>query len=210
MNYEENCPAGGRDRIERVLASERLRWLAYVARVVGNQADAEDVLQEAVGRVLLCGRIFDSDQEARRYLARAVSNAAMDMYQLRKRERMVCVPVKDQNLADECRIGPQENLELEESVRDSNRMLRLLSAALPQLPKKQIEALRITLGLEGCSIRDAGAQNGIAYSTLRYRSRKGLRNLRKLMLRALRLGKDGGWNSSPPRREGRRGHEVNR
>jgi hypothetical protein len=63
----------------------------------------------------------------------------------------------------------------------------LLQEGLARLPVKQYEALRLTVMDPGLvSIRDAGVENDIPYSTLRHRSVKGLRRLRQFLHRAMR------------------------
>ncbi|PYV14406.1 MAG: hypothetical protein DMG07_12070 [Acidobacteria bacterium] len=61
---------------------------------------------------------------------------------------------------------------------------------LAHLPAKQYEALRLTLfERPHTSIRDAGLERGIPYSTLRHRSVQGIRRLQKFVRRALRSSK---------------------
>ena len=71
-------------------------------------------------------------------------------------------------------------------------MLDLLDEGLKRLPLKQYEALRLTiLESRGLSIRDVGMTNGIPYSTLRHRTKQGLRQLRRFLERKRRIQNSG-------------------
>jgi DNA-directed RNA polymerase specialized sigma24 family protein len=150
-------------------------------------ADAEDVLQEAVQRVLARNRPLPSPEQVKMYLGRAVGNAALELYHNRKRERMRQIPIKEHLLPQANALNPYACLEERERSTDRERMLQLLQEGLTLLPQKQHEALRLTI-LEsgGQSIRDAGTSSGIPYSTLRHRSKQGLRMLRRFLLRRMK------------------------
>ena len=62
----------------------RQLW-AYVYRVTGNGADADDLVQEAFLRLLRSGPDA-SDEDRRRFLYRVASNLMVDRWRRRKRE----------------------------------------------------------------------------------------------------------------------------
>jgi RNA polymerase sigma factor (sigma-70 family) len=158
------------------------RWLKFVVGVIGDPSDAEDVLQEAVQRVLLRNRIFPSEEEARMYLGRAICNTAIELYHRRKRQRRSQIPLREHSFPLAGADNPQLDLEKREKTKERERMLRLLDQGLLQLPAKQYEALRLTiLKNDGLSMRQASLANGIPYSTLRHRSRQGIRQLRRYL-----------------------------
>jgi len=68
------------------------KWLRFVTRLVAE--DAEDVMQEAVRRVLLRNRPFRSTEEVRLYLGRAIRNTAIETYHIRKRDRARHLPLR--------------------------------------------------------------------------------------------------------------------
>jgi DNA-directed RNA polymerase specialized sigma24 family protein len=116
------------------------------------------------------------------YLGRAIGNAAFELYNCRKRERMRRFPVHEQILLPAFTSSPFACLEHSEKSREKEQLLGLLDEGLKRLPSKQSEALRLTiLESRGLSIRDVGMTNGIPYSTLRHRSKQGLRTLRKFL-----------------------------
>ncbi len=170
-----------------VLTNNRGRWLRFALAILKNEEDAEDVLQEAVRRVLACNRPLRTREQARMYLGRTIGNAALELYNIRKRERLKQVPIKENLLMSANTCSPYAILE--EAERDEEReiLLRILHKGLLVLPLKQREALRITiLESSGLSIRDAVSIYGIPYSTLRHRSKQGLRLLRRYLKSELR------------------------
>ncbi len=182
---------------EQILQAESLRkvlgsiirtnagkWLRFILAILKNEADAEDVIQEAVRRVLARDLSFGSEDQVRMYLGRAIGNAALELYNCRKRERMRRASINEQILLPANVSSPFACMEESEKTDKKERMLNLLDQGLMGLPSKQYEALRLTiLESRGLSIRDVGMTNGIPYSTLRHRSKQGLRQLRKFLQR---------------------------
>jgi RNA polymerase sigma-70 factor, ECF subfamily len=157
------------------------KWLRFILAILKDEADAEDVIQEAVRRVLARDLSFKSEDQVRMYLGRAIGNAALERYNCRKRERLRQFPLNEQILLPAA-SSPFVWMEELERSNERERLLGLLDEALKRLPFKQSEALRLTiLEAQGLSIRDVGVTNGIPYSTLRHRSKQGLRRLRKLL-----------------------------
>ncbi len=163
------------------------KWLRFTETILKNDADAEDVIQEAVRRVLARNCPLSSEEQARMYLARAIGNAAREFYNSRKRERLRHIPIRENTLLPDNTASPYAFIEEREKSTEKELLLQLLQEGLTRLPLKQHEALRLTI-LEsgGLSIRDVGITNGIPYSTLRHRNKQGLRRLRKFLERELK------------------------
>ena len=171
-----------REVLESILDHNGGRWLRFIAAILKNQADAEDVVQEAVRRMLDRNVPFYSEEQVRMYLGRAINNAALELYNARKRERMRQIPVLDHILLPTGLPGPHDCIEERERSIERDQLLCRLQEGLAQIPRKQLEALRLTImESRGSSIRDIGMNNGIAYSTLRHRSKQGLRSLRRYL-----------------------------
>jgi RNA polymerase sigma-70 factor (ECF subfamily) len=163
------------------------RWLRFILAILKNEADAEDVLQDAVHRVLVRNRPLPSKEDIKMYLGRAIGNSALERYNRRKRERLKHVPIQEGILLPPNSRSPYTYLEERELSDKRDQMLQLIQKGLRHLPMKQHEALRLTiLESRGLSIRDVGTSNGIPYSTLRHRSKQGLRSLRKFIQREMK------------------------
>lgn len=163
------------------------RWLCFVRSILGDRADAEDVLQEAVRRLLTRSRSLQSEDQVRMYLGRVIGNAAIDLYHSRRRERVRRIPLHEGLCLIAAESDPHGYMEQEENSIRQDRIMQLVREGLGKLPVKQYEALRLTVLESGAtSIRDAGAVNGIPYSTLRHRTIQGLRMLRRFVRRTMR------------------------
>jgi len=170
-----------------IINSNNGKWLRFIVGILRNEADAEDVIQEAVRRVLARNVQLPSEEQMRMYLGRAIGNAALELYNSRKRERLKHIPIREHLLLPAGTPNPYRHIEEREKSVEKEKLLSLLQEGLMRLPRKQHEALRLTvLESRGLSIRDIGMTNGIPYSTLRHRSKQGLRHLRRFIERSMR------------------------
>jgi RNA polymerase sigma-70 factor (ECF subfamily) len=160
------------------------KWLFFVQGLLHDRADAEDVLQESIQRVLARERGLDSEDQLRMYLTRVIGNTAIDLLHARASERRRRVPLQETMCLTPPGDDPHGFAEQEELAKGRDYAICLIREGLSQLPPKQYQALRLTL-LEPCatSLRDACAENGIPYSTLRHRTIQGIRRLRRYVRR---------------------------
>jgi RNA polymerase sigma-70 factor (ECF subfamily) len=71
---------------------QRAAW-TYVYRVIGNSADADDIVQESFVRLLQVPRLPESDEDRRRYLFRIAGNLVTDRWRRQVRdERPLLTP----------------------------------------------------------------------------------------------------------------------
>lgn len=178
-----------REMLEVLVCTHRVRWFNFVRKVVRNREDAEDVIQEAVKRVLVRNPRFDSADELRMYVGRAISNTAIECYHARRREQRRALALREDAAQSGRAVEPLRLLEEKEWAATNARIMDLLSKGLKCLPAREYEALRLTVMDSGASsIREASAENGIPYSTLRHRSVQGLKKLKLYIVRAMKEG----------------------
>ena len=115
-----------RSILEPILSNNRSRWLSFALAILKNEEDAEDVLQEAVRRVLACNRPLRTREQARMYLGRTIGNAALELYNIRKRERLREVPIKENLFMSDKAISPYTILEEAEKAEERELLLRML------------------------------------------------------------------------------------
>lgn len=70
--------------LEQVMRERSPRLLAYAALMTGSDADAEDVLQDALVRAFSKGRSFDNANLAEAYVRRAIPSVFIDRLRTRK------------------------------------------------------------------------------------------------------------------------------
>jgi RNA polymerase sigma factor (sigma-70 family) len=194
----ETIDTGGdiRTFLGPIVDRNRGKWQRTIAGIVKNEADAEDVIQEAVRRVLSRNKHLPSSEEVYRYLNRAIGNAALELYNNRKRERLKHVPLLEYVSLPSDEESPDTPIRERENTVQKEKLLKLVQAGLKRLPAKHFEALRITiLESRGRSLRNSGTVHGIPYSTLRHRNMQGIRLLRKFINRAMKRD-----SSNPDRR----------
>jgi RNA polymerase sigma factor (sigma-70 family) len=187
--FMENVQPGEdiRSALGSIIDHNSSKWLRFILTILRNEADAEDVLQEAIRRVLVRDLSLPSREHVKMYLGRAIGNAALELYHIRKRERLRQLPIKEHLLLLANTHNPHTCMEEREKAEIREEMLQLLHEGLTRLPRKQHDAVRVMiLESRGRSIRDVGANCGVPYSTLRHRSNQGLRMLKRFLLRRTR------------------------
>jgi len=180
-----------RTTLAAIINRDSPKWIRLGAAILKNREDAEDVLSEAVRRMLKRGQSFSSQEHMRMYMCRVVNNTAVEFYKRRKRERRQYAPILEnitQKPAAEQSDSFRPDLIMEEEERYAEHQdrLRILRSGLEELPAHQYEAIRLTV-LNNCGMthRDIESASGIPRTTLRFRYVQGLRALRKYMTREL-------------------------
>jgi len=158
--------AKGDEAAYRLLSRRHVpAMLGLARRILGNAADAEDVVQEAMLRVWTHAPRWEPLAAFRTWLTRIVVNLCLD----RKRK----APWVDLEAAGEIADpAPNAGDEAERNERD-----RLVDQAIAQLPDRQRTAIVLTYG-EGMSNAEVAEVMGTTVSaveTLLVRGKQGLR-----------------------------------
>ncbi|HLJ90805.1 MAG TPA: sigma-70 family RNA polymerase sigma factor [Candidatus Angelobacter sp.] len=126
---------------------------AYLARVSGNSALADDLLQESYLRFLGAARWGEGEDQCRRYLFRIATNLLRDHWRRPKHS----------NLDD----LPEEAWGIVES-RDSERLdsQSILGPALVRMKPRERQLLWLAYA-EGCSHREIAEITGLASASIR-------------------------------------------
>ena len=180
-----------RATLAAILHRNSPKWMRISTAILKNKEDAEDILSEAVRRILKRRRPFLSQEHMQMYMGRVVNNTALELYKRRKRERRQYAPVLENYLrksiaASDDFFRPDFIMEEEERYAERECRLMMLRRGLEELPPHQYEAIRLTvLSNRGMTLRDAESLSGIPRTTIRYRCLQGIRALRKYMAREL-------------------------
>ncbi|MFO0679474.1 MAG: RNA polymerase sigma factor [Polyangiaceae bacterium] len=162
---------GNTDAFEAIVNATSARLVRLGARMLGNVADAEDVVQEAyvkAHRSLLEGQ-FDGRSKVETWLYRIVVNGAIDAK--RKRARAKTVPTEDEG-----EFGAFES----EGGLDAKLALRELHEWIADLPEDQATALvlKAVEGLDSKEIAEILDVSEGAVEQRLVRARATLRNRR--------------------------------
>ena len=162
-------PSPGAGQLEQLLA-ERGNWLMGIAiALTGNRADAEDLLQAALERLVRNQRRITVDAEA--YLRRTLYNLAADGWRRRGRWRRK-VPLLRTEQASAAAGGTADAMATVD-LRDA--LVRLLL----QLPPRQRAVIMLRYW-EQFSAAEAAEVLGCSEGTVKSAASKGLRRLREL------------------------------
>lgn len=156
------APAEGDEVLAHLGALRR-----YALLLVGDPADADDLVQECLLRVIAQTRAWRPVRDLRAYLFATLHNVFVDGHR-RRRARASDVPIESV-VAD--LVSPANQTKWLE-VRD-------LVAALERLPPEQREVV-LLVGLEGMSYAEAADVLGVPIGTVMSRLSRGREALRRL------------------------------
>lgn len=165
---------GDRSALEDLFRRHRAVAYRVAFRLLGNEADALDAVQEAFIKVFTHLKGFEGRSSFKTWLLRVVSNAALDLGRQRGRRESLH---RDELQADsQCDVAT-----LDEPGRDLERadLRRLLNVALGELPEAQRRTFVLHVDGE-MSYREVADTLGISIGTVMSRlfyARQKLRNL---------------------------------
>jgi RNA polymerase sigma-70 factor (ECF subfamily) len=155
------------DETEPDITEHIISLRRYARVLVGNSADADDLVQECVARVLAQMRAWRPVRDLRAYLFATLHNVFIDGNR-RRRAASLEIPIEDATAS---------------IVIPANQMLRLelrdLLEALSQIPPEQREVV-LLVGLEGMSYLEAANVLGVPIGTVMSRLSRGREALRRL------------------------------
>jgi RNA polymerase sigma-70 factor (ECF subfamily) len=164
------CRHGNKDAVCRIYAKYKDYLLTLAKGLLGNQAEAEDVVHDVFVSFARSARQFQLTGSLRAYLATCVSNLARDKIRARTRQAQV---LDSMNPVTRCQDDPaQRVIESEELIR--------LRQALNQIPYEQRETVMLHLK-GGMKFREIARLQGTSVSTIHGRYRYGLDKLRSLL-----------------------------
>jgi RNA polymerase sigma-70 factor (ECF subfamily) len=168
---------GDRDALNDLFRRYRLVAYRVAYRLLGNEADALDAVQEAFAKALTHLGGFQGRSSFKTWLLRIVSNASLDLGRARGRREALSFDA----------MGPQHREEVEPLVadmagRDLERadLRRLLKRALDQLPPAQRQTF-VLHAEAGLSYREVADTLNISIGTVMSRLFYARQKLRALL-----------------------------
>lgn len=171
---------GDRTALEQLFL--RYRSVAYQVayRLLGNEADAMDAVQESFIKVLSNLNHFQRRSSFKTWLLRIVSNAALDLGRHRGRRESISQHVVHQETHNE-RLYPEPSAEVERAD-----LRRLLDEALATLPEPQRKTFVLHVDGE-LSYREVAEVLGISIGTVMSRLFYARQKLRGYLAQRVRL-----------------------
>lgn len=166
--------------IESVWKEYRSRLKAFLHSKVNNPDDVDDLLQEILLKAYLNIGGIESQESLKSWLFQVAHNAAMDFY--RKRARSPEPESEKLQFAELQSEEPWlEELWFEESASQDIRMslAECLEPFIQALPEESSELLA-DIDLRGKSQKECAEEQGIPYTTLKSRVKKGREQLKAL------------------------------
>jgi RNA polymerase sigma-70 factor, ECF subfamily len=158
--------ARGDERAFRTLSSRHASAMLGVARrILGNAADAEDVVQEAMLRVWTHAPRWQPLAQFRTWFTRVVVNLCLD-----RKRRAPWVALEAAGEIVDPTLGPNEKAEGDERE-------RLVKAAIAELPTRQRTAIVLTYGdgMSNAQVAEVLDTSVSAVETLLVRGKQNLR-----------------------------------
>ncbi len=167
-----------RSLLTRTSESRFEQWKRYALTLTRNEADAADVVQDAIANTLSVQPDLDSEERVHRYVQRAIRNTAFSL--LAQRRRFVDVAEPERVLA-----GGASALELMLDGEDElarRRFTRALQRKLPELRDEHREVIEyLVMRTPRLKLREVAAIQGITTPTAHYRLKMALKALLELV-----------------------------
>lgn len=167
--------------IAAVVLRERNRLGSFIRRRVGNQAEAEDILQDVFHEFVEAYRLPEPIEQVGAWLFQVARHRIVDRFR-KKGEQ----PLDDAQEAADDADSEAYRLDLALPSPDAGPeaqyarsvLLKALQEALDELPENQREVF-VAHELEGLSFKEMAAQSGVAVNTLLARKRYAVLALRE-------------------------------
>ncbi len=200
----------GTREMEEVLSRHLPRFYRSAYRYLGNSADAEDAVQDAMLAAYVHLDQFKGHAQMSTWLTSIVTNCAR--MQLRRRPRRPHVSVDEPCGEDEeyCWSDrlPAAGLGPEDECQDSELRSRLLESVAKLSPSlRRTFELRV---LDGHSVKEAADTLGLAEGTVKAQLSRARHKLTRLMRRVLRPNSHSALLGNPPSSRGTRSEQISR
>ena len=165
-------------RISTVVKAEGARLRNFIRKRVGDEADAEDILQEVFYEFVQTYRLMKPIEQAGAWLFRVARNRIIDRFRKRGHDPLQVGQVLNEegerlaldDFLPSADAGP-------EAVYARTLLIDALEDAIDELPEEQ-RAVFIAHEIEGRSFKEMADETGININTLLARKRSAVRYLR--------------------------------
>ena len=179
----ERIMAGQDERLTEAIGREQGRLRNFIRRRVGNESEAEDILQDVFYELVEAYRLMRPIEQVGAWLFRVARNRIIDRFRKKKPEAISAM--RDAQSDDEDSLS---SLSLEELLPSPDAgpeaayartiLLEELDAAIDDLPADQREVF-VAHEIEGKSFKELAAETGVGVNTLLSRKHHAVLYLRR-------------------------------
>ena len=168
-----------RELLEKTAARRFSQWKGYALSITRNEADAEEVVQEAIAKTLRAEPDMDTEERVHKYMQRAIRNTAFSL--IDKRQRFVQVDDPEDALPPS--LSALEVMLNDENEFSKKRLARALVGKLAELDEHHREVVEnLVMRSPRMKLREMAELQGVTTSTVHYRLQTALKKLLELVL----------------------------
>jgi RNA polymerase sigma factor (sigma-70 family) len=163
-------------RLSDVIQSEYRRLFQFIRKRVGDQGEAEDILQDVFYELIEAYRLMQPIEQVGAWLYRVARNRIIDRFRKQTRnESRAGIGAEDSLLMEDLLPSPDAGPEAEYA---RAVLMEELEAAIEELPQDQ-RAVFVAHELEGRSFKEIAEETGLNINTLLSRKRYAILHLRR-------------------------------
>jgi RNA polymerase sigma factor (sigma-70 family) len=168
------------ERLTEAIGREQGRLRNFIRRRVGDEADAEDILQDVFYELLEAYRLMKPIEQVGAWLYRVARNRIIDRFRKKKPLPLSATGEPEDEGGD--RLSLEELLPSPDAGPEASYarsiLLEELDAALEDLPEEQREVF-VAHEINGISFQQLSAETGVGVSTLLSRKHRAVLHLRR-------------------------------
>jgi RNA polymerase sigma factor (sigma-70 family) len=172
--------ASSRQNMSSVISQFGRRLLAFIRQRVGNEADAEDIMQD-VWQQFTTAMDTEPIGQIGSWLFRVARNRIIDRYRKKKPDSLDLLLGDEEDMGAELSAILLDDSQNPESIHLRNLFWKTLREALQELPEEQ-RAVFVWNELEDLSFKEIAALTGEKVNTLISRKRYAILYLRERLL----------------------------
>jgi RNA polymerase sigma factor (sigma-70 family) len=166
-------------RISEVIQRERRRLLLFIRKRVGDEGDAEDILQEVFYELIEAYRLMKPIEQVGSWLYRVARNRIIDLFRKRRPETLGEMALdRDTDealLLEDLLPSPDAG---PDAMYARSMLLEEVDAALQELPEEQREVF-VAHEMDGRTFKQLADETGLSINTLLSRKRYATLHLRR-------------------------------
>jgi RNA polymerase sigma factor (sigma-70 family) len=163
-------------RLSDVIQSEYRRLFQFIRKRVGDQGEAEDILQDVFYELIEAYRLMQPIEQAGAWLYRVARNRIIDRFRKQRRnDSRAGIREEESLLMEDLLPSPDAG---PEAAYARAVLMEELEAAIDELPEDQ-RSVFVAHELEGRSFKEIAEETGLNINTLLSRKRYAILHLRR-------------------------------